>query len=140
MVYFIQTTTMNEHRSFDKKPQVDLETAESKIAAVRQDIYMAGANDTEMSDLAAILESLRNGTCSPEEAVKKTQDISDRKMDYHMKGFSGPHYSKGAVLSLEYLASMRTQPFCLAAVHPCASRSLSQFTTSNRMNFCSKSV
>lgn len=83
MVCFIITTSINEHGSPEKRSPINLEAAESEIAAIRQDIYMMGANDTEMSDLAAILESLRNGTYSPEEAIQKARGISDRKMDYH---------------------------------------------------------
>jgi hypothetical protein len=74
---------MNEHESFNEGSRRDIETAEAEIAMIRQDIYMMGANDTEMSDLDAIVASLRDGTYSPEEALRKARKIGDRKMDYH---------------------------------------------------------
>jgi len=42
-----------------------------------------GANDYEMGTFQKILEYLRNGQITPEEALRQAFIIKNRKQDYH---------------------------------------------------------
>ncbi len=74
---------MNEVERFSGAAGMNIETAKSEIEAMRQEIYMIGANDSEFSEIATILKALKDGTYSPEKAIEETRKIYEKKMDYH---------------------------------------------------------
>ena len=74
---------MQESKTFSGEREMNAETAELEINAIRQEIYMRGANDVEFNEIADILKALKNGTRSPGQAVADAQKICDSKMDYH---------------------------------------------------------
>ena len=57
--------------------------AEAEILAIRQEIYMRGANDSEIPTIDRLLNSLRAGGRTPEDAVQEAREIMARKADYH---------------------------------------------------------
>lgn len=56
---------------------------EDIILQIRQEVYLMGANDVEMTDFNNILGKLQRGECSAEEAIEAARAIQMRKMDYH---------------------------------------------------------
>lgn len=58
-------------------------TPEDVIMMIRQEVYMMGANDYEIPALDRLLEELRKGKITPEEAIKQARAIQARKQDYH---------------------------------------------------------
>jgi len=63
-----------------EKPKQD---PRSIIEAIRQEISVMGANDSEFSQLDAIINTLNSGTIDDEEAIKRAYAVRDNKQDYH---------------------------------------------------------
>jgi len=76
---------MSEPKPFPagKEQGPSIEAAKLEIEAIRQEIYMMGANDAEFNELATVLKAMESGTCLPEQAVEEARKIRDKKMDYH---------------------------------------------------------
>jgi len=64
-------------------PQNNMSEALNEILAMRDEIALMGANDYEMGAIRNILGRLKNGECTPTDALRETQSIKDRKSDYH---------------------------------------------------------
>jgi hypothetical protein len=64
-------------------PINNIESAKNEIEAIRQEIYMMGANDYEIPAIDKLIERLERNECSPEEALKKALTIKGGKADYH---------------------------------------------------------
>ncbi|MBI5465834.1 MAG: hypothetical protein HY974_00925 [Candidatus Kerfeldbacteria bacterium] len=76
--------TVKKPEATPEEPQGrEANSPEDTIMAIRQEVYMMGANDYEIPALDDIIKSLRNGTLSAEEAVQQAMDIKARKQDYH---------------------------------------------------------
>lgn len=60
-----------------------IEGAVAEIEMIRGDIFVHGANDSEFERLNEILEKLKKGTYSREQAIAEAYKVSARKMDYH---------------------------------------------------------
>ncbi|HAO81442.1 MAG TPA: hypothetical protein DEA87_01010 [Candidatus Veblenbacteria bacterium] len=54
-----------------------------QIEEIRGRIYSMGANDSEMSEINNIVHDFETNKISAEEAVKKSNEILERKQDYH---------------------------------------------------------
>jgi len=54
-----------------------------QIEEIRGRIYSMGANDSEMSKINNIVHDFETNKISAEEAVKKSNEILERKQDYH---------------------------------------------------------
>ena len=53
------------------------------INCIRQQIYMMGANDSENNKINEIINSMKLGEISGEEAVREVNLILESKQDYH---------------------------------------------------------
>jgi hypothetical protein len=53
------------------------------IEGLRQQIYMMGANDSENSQVNAIVDMYKRGEIEGEEAIQKVTAILNNKQDYH---------------------------------------------------------
>lgn len=72
---------ISESNEQEKKQK--LEQAIMVIGELKQQAAIMGANDFEIPALDAIMESLNEGECTPEEAIRSATAIVDRKSDYH---------------------------------------------------------
>lgn len=66
-----------------ENPAFDKENAKLAIGALRQEIYMLGANDSEFSSIDSILSELESGSKSPQDAIDQVTAIKDQKQSYH---------------------------------------------------------
>jgi hypothetical protein len=57
--------------------------ATEAIYVLRHEVFVMGANDSEIPELDGILKGLDRGDYSPEDAMTKAHGIISRKMDYH---------------------------------------------------------
>lgn len=55
----------------------------NQILMVRDEVAQMGANDSEIPIINSIIEKLKRGEMSPEEALSNVYKIKDRKADYH---------------------------------------------------------
>lgn len=62
----------------DQKRQAELE-----IGAICHEVAVMGANDSEIPAINALLESMRADTLAPQEAIRLSAEIRDRKGAYH---------------------------------------------------------
>ncbi|PIZ75495.1 hypothetical protein COY05_03990 [Candidatus Peregrinibacteria bacterium CG_4_10_14_0_2_um_filter_38_24] len=60
-----------------------INAAYQTIMELRQNIYLMGGNDAEIPLLDALIQRLRAGEITPEEAITQAHKIQDSKMDYH---------------------------------------------------------
>lgn len=66
-----------------ENPALDKENAKFTIGALRQEIYMLGANDSEFSSIDSILAELESGNISPQDAIDQVTAIKEQKQSYH---------------------------------------------------------
>lgn len=66
-----------------ENPALDKENAKLTIGALRQEIYMLGANDSEFSSIDSILAELESGNISPQDAIDQVTAIKEQKQSYH---------------------------------------------------------
>lgn len=73
---------MNE--GINKKEKIwTKEEAEKEIGYITTQVNVMGANHSEIPDLNRLLERLKNGECSPHDAVVIARSILHSKQDYH---------------------------------------------------------
>ena len=60
-----------------------LEKTIGEINILKQEVATMGANDFEIPTFNKIIENLKNGKCSPEDAIKEAMKIRSSKQDYH---------------------------------------------------------
>lgn len=60
-----------------------LKEAETYISEIMSEVSSMGGNDSEIPVLNRLIQSLRSGQVSPEEAKKEAYEIFSRKQDYH---------------------------------------------------------
>ncbi len=53
------------------------------IEGLRQQMYMMGANDSENSQVNAIIDMYKRGEIEGQEAIEKVNGILNSKQDYH---------------------------------------------------------
>ena len=63
--------------------QMDINTAEREILAIRDRVAVMGANDDEIPGFNRLMTQLRRGEISPKDAVSAAFKIEERKVDYH---------------------------------------------------------
>lgn len=55
----------------------------NELNALRQEVYMMGANDYEIPAIDELIQKLEKGECTPEEALSQAESIKSKKADYH---------------------------------------------------------
>lgn len=60
-----------------------LKEAETYISEIMSEVSSMGGNDSEIPVLNRLIQSLKSGQVSPEEAKKEAYEIFSRKQDYH---------------------------------------------------------
>ena len=55
----------------------------NELNAVRQEVYLMGANDSEIPEIDEIIERFNKGEIGREEALAQVSSIKNRKQDYH---------------------------------------------------------
>ena len=61
----------------------ETEEAAAFITEIFDETAQMGANNFEHSAFEAILANLRDGNCTPEEAVRRANEIRNSKSEYH---------------------------------------------------------
>lgn len=74
---------MNEGAQEPMNANIGVNEAADKIMAVMQDVAVMGANDSELPTLNRIVERLKKGEITPEEALEQAFKIQDSKAAYH---------------------------------------------------------
>ena len=59
---------------------IDFEKAKFQIGLVRTNLGSFGGNDSEIPELDRLLESLKKGEVTPEEAYRRANEIQNSKM------------------------------------------------------------
>ena len=72
-----------EPKQIDEQKRKELEQAVMIIGELKQQAAIMGANDFEIPALNALIESLKEGECTPEEAIRSAMAMVNRKSDYH---------------------------------------------------------
>lgn len=67
----------------NQEEPITKEEALNQIMAIRQEVYMMGANDFEFSAIDEIVKNLESEEISPQEAVSRVYKIKEGKSDYH---------------------------------------------------------
>ena len=68
---------------FEKPQSIDKNYALGQIHILERQIMDLGANDYEPSAIQSIKEAVTNDKMTPEDGIRKMQEILDSKMDYH---------------------------------------------------------
>ena len=55
----------------------------AEVAAIREQVIVMGANDSESSEFKIIIDKLEKGELKPEVALTHAQNILNSKQDYH---------------------------------------------------------
>lgn len=62
---------------------MNVDQALAEIGVIEGQVYVMGANDSEMGDIEQIRLKMRNEEITPEMAVTLAQRVLDSKQDYH---------------------------------------------------------
>lgn len=62
---------------------MSISSATNEILAIRDEVAVMGANDSEIPNLNRIIEKLEKGEINPLDAIKAAREIQDRKASYH---------------------------------------------------------
>ncbi|MES2471128.1 MAG: hypothetical protein V4526_02775 [Patescibacteria group bacterium] len=52
------------------------------LNALRNDVYLLGANDKEIPDIDMVIANYRKDKISAEDAIRAVQEVQSRKMEY----------------------------------------------------------
>lgn len=72
---------MSTHRA--EVPTDPVELARQEVEAIRGEIAILGANDSEFDQLNVIQQDLASGQIAPTEAVRQAVSVRDSKGTYH---------------------------------------------------------
>lgn len=65
------------------RPERSREEIMDEVRFIRQNVYLMGANDAEISDINALIELEEKGEIEPVEVLEKAKKILASKQDYH---------------------------------------------------------
>ena len=71
-----------EVQSAEAGEEIEKEEAETKVRTLLQEVAVMGRNDSEFSRFNEILDLLRRGECTPQEAVKMAHEVRDSKQEH----------------------------------------------------------
>jgi len=74
---------IRQHPVTPEKTAPSIKETEMEILALRDEIYMQGANDSEIGEVNRILDMLRKEEILLGEALRMVHEINNRKQSYH---------------------------------------------------------